>query len=106
MVFRAAGIVRKARIMHQFRQFQDLAQALPQPIVARGNHDVPVRGLEKLERRDRRMTRTQRAVIDVGLATRVYASEMVSFRIDVRGLSFINADDVQNELWLGLGISL
>ncbi len=52
------------------------------------------------------MTRTQRAVVDVGLATRIYASELVSFRLDVRGLSFINADDVQNELWLGLGISL
>jgi outer membrane beta-barrel protein len=52
------------------------------------------------------MTRTQRAVINVGLATRIYASEMVSFRLDVRGLAFANADDVQNELWLGLGISL
>ena len=52
------------------------------------------------------MTRTQRAVVDVGLATRIYASEMVSFRLDVRGLAFVSSDDVQNELWLGLGISL
>ena len=49
---------------------------------------------------------TSLMLIDAGIATRIYASEMVSFRIDVRGLAFVSADDVQNELWLGLGISL
>lgn len=52
------------------------------------------------------LTNTQRPVIDVGVGARVYASEWVSFRLDVRGLAFVNADDSQNELWIGLGVSL
>lgn len=52
------------------------------------------------------MTRTQRPVADVGAAFRVYASEWVSFRLDVRGLGFFNEDDLHNELWIGLGVSL
>ncbi|MCB9548358.1 MAG: outer membrane beta-barrel domain-containing protein [Myxococcales bacterium] len=52
------------------------------------------------------LTRTQRPMVDVGVATRVYATDWVSLRLDVRGLSFFNADDLHNELWIGLGASL
>lgn len=52
------------------------------------------------------MTRTERPVVDIGTGVRVYASEWVSVRFDVRALSFITTDDQQNELWIGLGASL
>ena len=52
------------------------------------------------------LTNTQRPVIDLGIGARLYASEWVSFRLDVRGLAFVNQDDSQNELWIGLGVSL
>ena len=52
------------------------------------------------------LTNTQRPVVDMGIGTRLYASEWVSFRLDVRGLAFVTEDDSHNELWLGLGISL
>ncbi|MEZ4473541.1 MAG: outer membrane beta-barrel domain-containing protein [bacterium] len=52
------------------------------------------------------LTRTARPMVDAGIATRIYATEWVSFRLDVRGMSFFNADDFHNELWIGLGVSL
>jgi len=52
------------------------------------------------------LTRTQRPMVDVGVATRIFASEWVSLRLDVRGMTFFTADDFHNELWIGLGVSL
>lgn len=52
------------------------------------------------------LTRTKRPVVDVGVGVRVYATDWASFRLDVRGLSFVNEDDAHNELWIGLGVSL
>jgi outer membrane beta-barrel protein len=52
------------------------------------------------------LTRTQRPVVNLGLGFRVYLHELVSVKFDLRHLSFIAETDTQNELWLGLGISL
>ncbi len=52
------------------------------------------------------LTRTSRPVADVGAAVRLYASEWASLRLDVRWVPFFNLDDLQNELWIGLGVSL
>ncbi len=52
------------------------------------------------------LTRTERPVFDVGVAYRLYVSDWVSFRLDVRDHAFVNSEDVQNELWIGLGVSL
>ena len=45
-------------------------------------------------------------IANVGVGLRLYAGEMLSFRFDVRNLLLINADDLRNELWLALGVSL
>lgn len=52
------------------------------------------------------LTRTQRPVVNIGLGFRIYLHELVSIRFDLRELAFISENDTQNELWLGLGISL
>ncbi len=52
------------------------------------------------------LTRTSRPVADVGAAVRLYASDLVSLRLDLRYVPFFNLDDLQNELWIGLGASL
>ena len=52
------------------------------------------------------LTRTQRPVLSGGLGFRVYLHEHVSVRFDLRDVAFIGETDTQNELWLGLGLSL
>ena len=52
------------------------------------------------------LTRTQRPAADIGFGFRVYLHEMVSVRFDFRDVAFISETDTQNELWLGLGISI
>lgn len=55
-------------------------------------------------------SRSNRGLVDVGLALRVFLSEVFSVRVDVRhnfvfqGIPFV--DGVDNELWIGLGVSL
>lgn len=52
------------------------------------------------------MTITKRPVINAGIGFRVYAGKYLSFRLDFRDYMFVNKEDLHNELWLGLGISL
>ena len=52
------------------------------------------------------LTRSKRPVADVGVGTRFFVSEWFSVRLDVRELLFITEDDVHDELWIGLGLSL
>ncbi|RMG20128.1 MAG: outer membrane beta-barrel domain-containing protein [Deltaproteobacteria bacterium] len=52
------------------------------------------------------LTRSIRPAVDVGLGFRFYASENVSFRLDVRDLAFLTTSDIQNEIWIGLGLSI
>ena len=52
------------------------------------------------------LTQTSRPVVDGGLGVRLFHGNGLSTRLDIRWLTFFNADDVQNELWVGLGISL
>ena len=52
------------------------------------------------------LTRTQRPVISTGLGFRVYINQLISMRFDLRDLMFVSENDTQNELWVGLGISL
>jgi outer membrane beta-barrel protein len=52
------------------------------------------------------MTITSRPIVDVGVGMRVYTGQYVSFRIDIRDLMFITADDLHNELWIALGVCL
>lgn len=53
-----------------------------------------------------RMTRSSRPMLEVGLGIRLYASELISFRIDMREMLLFSDKDIQNELWIGLGISI
>jgi len=52
------------------------------------------------------LTRTQRPAIDAGIGFRVYVHDLVSIRFDLRDVAFVSDIDTQNELWLGLGVSL
>lgn len=52
------------------------------------------------------LTRTERPAVDAGAAVRVYLGEHVSARLDVRWHGFLNTEDVHNELWIGLGLSV
>ncbi len=52
------------------------------------------------------LTITTRPVVDIGLGTRIYAGKHVSVRLDARDYMFIAGDDLQNEVWLALGLSL
>lgn len=56
-------------------------------------------------------TRSARPALDVGVALRLFASEVFSFRLDTRYLMFFAEDpgggvDVHSELWIGLGTSV
>ncbi|MDF1562008.1 MAG: outer membrane beta-barrel domain-containing protein [Deltaproteobacteria bacterium] len=53
-----------------------------------------------------RLTRSFRPVAEVGIGVRLYASELLSFRIDIRDMAFFTLSDFQNELWIGLGMSI
>jgi outer membrane beta-barrel protein len=53
-----------------------------------------------------RLTRSFRPVVDLGFGVRLYASEVVSFRIDLRDMAFFTLSDFQNELWIALGMSI
>ncbi len=52
------------------------------------------------------LTLTTRPAVSFGGGWRFFAGDHVSFRLDVRDTMFIAAGDVQNELWLGLGVSI
>jgi outer membrane beta-barrel protein len=52
------------------------------------------------------LTITGRPIVNFGAGMRVYAGSYVSFRIDIRDYMFLSTDDVKNELWVALGISL
>ncbi len=52
------------------------------------------------------LTRSIRPAIDAGLGFRFFASENVSFRLDVRDIAFVTSSDIQNEIWIGLGLSI
>ena len=52
------------------------------------------------------LTQTSRPAVSGGVGVRVIHSEAWSSRLDVRWLSFINAEDAQGELWITLGVSL
>lgn len=51
---------------------------------------------------------TSRPAINLGAGLRVWTGSKVSFRLDVRNYSFLQAAfaDWQNEVWIGLGASL
>ncbi len=56
-------------------------------------------------------TRSGRPALDLGVALRLFASELFSFRLDTRYLMFFAEDagggaDVHSELWIGLGTSV
>jgi len=53
-----------------------------------------------------RMTLSTRAVANYGATFRLFAGKSVSFRLDTRHVMLIGPQDVQHELWLGLGIGL
>lgn len=54
-------------------------------------------------------TRSTRAAFDVGLAFRVYLSQLASVRLDVRYLGFVQSEsgslDLHSDLWIGLGVA-
>ena len=52
------------------------------------------------------LTLTSRPVVDFGMGVKLLHSNQIATRLDVRWLTFFNAQDVQNELWVGLGVSL
>ncbi len=53
-----------------------------------------------------RLTLTTRPVVDLGIGTRIFAGEHLSFRLDVREYLFVSTDDLENELWVAMGLSL
>ena len=52
------------------------------------------------------MTLTGRAVVDVGTGIKLFHSNQIQSRLDIRWVNFINQEDVHQELWIGLGLSL
>ncbi|MEE2789315.1 MAG: outer membrane beta-barrel domain-containing protein [Myxococcota bacterium] len=52
------------------------------------------------------LTRTERPVASFGGGFRMYVNQFLSFRLDLRDLLFISENDTQNELWVGLGVSI
>jgi outer membrane beta-barrel protein len=55
-------------------------------------------------------TRSRRMLVDLGLGVRVYASRLISFRLDVRHHTFFKDTifkhlKLDHELWMGLGTS-
>jgi outer membrane beta-barrel protein len=53
-----------------------------------------------------RLSITHRPVIDFGVGFRTYAGQHLSFRLDVRDYMYLTKDDVENEIWIALGIAL
>jgi len=53
-----------------------------------------------------RLTLTHRPAVDLGFGVRIYTPSRLSIRIEARDYLFLNPADVQNELWLTLGIGL
>ncbi|MEE2644083.1 MAG: hypothetical protein VYD19_04035 [Myxococcota bacterium] len=52
------------------------------------------------------LTESSRPAVDVGLGLRLYHEAGFESRFDVKALSFFNADEQHNELWVALGVSL
>ena len=52
------------------------------------------------------MTLSNRPVATAGGGMRIYVGKYVSFRLDIRDYMFFNLDDLQNELWIALGVCL
>ena len=52
------------------------------------------------------LTQTSRPVVNGGLGIKVIHDGGFASRLDVRMMSFFNADDLHNELWVNLGFSL
>lgn len=52
------------------------------------------------------LTITSRPIVDAGVGLRLYAGDYLSFRFDIRDYLFFNLEDLHNELWLALGISV
>lgn len=56
-------------------------------------------------------TRSERAAVDFGMGLKLYTGPVFSFRLDLRHVSFFRDSifddfDLENEIWIGLGISL
>jgi outer membrane beta-barrel protein len=52
------------------------------------------------------LTQTSRPVVDGGFGVKILHEGELASRLDVRMLTFFNAEDVHNELWVNLGFSL
>ena len=52
------------------------------------------------------LTESSRPAVDVGFGVRLYHDAGFQSRLDVKGVSFFNADETHQELWIGLGVSL
>ena len=52
------------------------------------------------------LTQTSRPVVNGGLGIKLIHDGGFASRLDVRMMSFFNADDLHNELWVNLGFSL
>ena len=52
------------------------------------------------------LTQTSRPVVDGGVGIKLLHKNGYASRLDVRMLSFVNAEDIHNELWVNLGFSL
>jgi outer membrane beta-barrel protein len=49
---------------------------------------------------------TSRPVVDGGAGIKLFHTNGIATRLDVRWLTFFNAEDFHHELWVGLGVSL
>ena len=49
---------------------------------------------------------TSRPVVDGGMGIKLFHTNGLTTRLDVRWLTFFTAEDFQHELWVGLGVSL
>ena len=52
------------------------------------------------------LSQTSRPAVDGGLGVKLLHANGLASRLDVRYLSFFNAEDFHNELWVTLGLSL
>ncbi len=52
------------------------------------------------------LSQTSRPAFDAGFAIKLLHENDLATRLDVRMISFFNAEDVHNELWVNLGFSL
>lgn len=58
-----------------------------------------------------RLTRSDRAIVELGLSARFFASDLFSVRLDLRYLLLVSdtlfrAGEIRDELWVALGVSL